>query len=179
MTPVVIRVPEIQTGRLLLRPFGDADVEPYIAMVTDPEVARFLGDGAAPSRADAWRQLAMVMGHWALRGFGLWAVEETDTGTLVGRIGFWQPEGWPGFELAYTVARPHWGRGFAREGGGAALRFAREVMGREEIISIIRPSNTRSIRVATSLGAVRAEALEFMGAPSHVYRYPSGRRASS
>lgn len=174
MTPVVIRVPEIQTGRLLLRPFGDGDVEPYIAMVTDPEVARFLGDGSAPSRADAWRQLAMVIGHWALRGFGLWAVEETDTRTLVGRIGFLQPEGWPGFELAYTIARPFWGRGFAREGGGAALRFAREVMGRSEIISIIRPANTRSIHVATSLGAVRADSTQFMGAPSDIYRYPPG-----
>jgi RimJ/RimL family protein N-acetyltransferase len=174
MTPIVIRVPEIQTGRLLLRPFGVGDVEPYIAMVTDPEVARFLGDGTPPSRAEAWRQLAMIMGHWALRGHGLWAVEEVDTHTLVGRIGLWEPEGWLGFELAYTVARPFWGRGFAREGAGAALRFAREVMGRHDVISIIRPANTRSASVATSLGAARAESREFMGAPSDIYRYSAG-----
>jgi RimJ/RimL family protein N-acetyltransferase len=172
MTPVVIRVPEIQTGRLLLRPFGDADVEPYIAMVTDPDVARFLGDGTPPLRSDAWRQLAMVIGHWALRGHGLWAVEEIDTKTLVGRIGLWQPEGWPGFELAYTVGRPFWGRGFAREGAGAALRFARDVMRRDDVISIIRPDNAASIRVATSLGGVRGESRNFMGTPADIYRYP-------
>ena len=83
------------------------------------------------------------------------------------------PEGFPAFEIAYTLASWAWGKGYAREGAAAALRYARETLGRTEITSIIRPANTASIRVATSLGAVASESVEFFGAPSVIYRYPS------
>ena len=119
----------------------------------------------------------MFVGHWPLRGFGVWAVEERATGRFIGRIGCMQPEGWPGFEVAYTLARHAWGRGYAREGAAAALRYAREVLGRDDIISIVRPGNAASIRVATALGASPDGIVEFYGAPAVVYRYPpAGRR---
>lgn len=165
-------IPSITTERLLLRAFEPRDVEPYMTMMEDPQVTRFLADGRPLSRADAWRQLAMFAGHWTLKGFGLWAVEERASGTLLGRIGCMEPEGWPGFEIAYTLARPAWGQGYAREGAAAALRHARETLGRSDIISIIRPANAGSIRVATSLGATPAETVEFFGAPAVLYRYP-------
>ena len=111
-------------------------------------------------------------GHWALRGFGVWAVEERTTGTFVGRIGCFEPEGWPGFEIAYTLARPFWGRGLASEGAAAALHYARAELGRERIISIIRPQNAGSIRVAEGLGAVAEREIEFFGAPARLYVYP-------
>jgi RimJ/RimL family protein N-acetyltransferase len=117
----VTPVPQLNTERLLLRGFEASDLDAYAAMMADPEVTRYLGDPHPLSRADAWRQLAMFAGHWVLRGFGVWAVEERATGTFIGRIGCWEPEGWPGFELAYTLARPAWGRGYAREGGAAAV----------------------------------------------------------
>lgn len=83
------------------------------------------------------------------------------------------PEGFPAFEIGYALARHAWGRGYAREGAAAALQYAREVLRRREITSIIRPNNSRSIRVAESLGAVAAETVQFFGAPSIVYRYPA------
>lgn len=165
-------IPSITTERLVLRGFEPRDVEPYMAMMADPEVTRFLADGRPLSRPDAWRQLAMFAGHWTLKGFGVWAVEERATGTLLGRIGCMEPEGWPDFEIAYTLARPAWGHGFAREGAAAALDYARETLARRDIISIIRPANAGSIRVATSLGATPAETVEFFGAPAVLYRYP-------
>ena len=167
-------IPRLETERLRLRAFAARDFEPYAAMMADAEVTRYLGDGRPLARADAWRQLAYLMGHWALRGFGLWAVEERATGALVGRIGLLEPEGWPGFELAYTLARPAWGRGYAREGAAAALAYARETLGREEVISIIRPENLASIRVAIALGATRDRTVEFFGSPADIYRYPRG-----
>ena len=91
-------------------------------------------------------------------------------------MGCFEPEGWPGFEIAYTLARPAWGHGYAREAAAAALAYARDVLGREAIISIIRPANANSIRVARSLGATRAGAVEFFGSPADIYRYP-GRAA--
>lgn len=165
-------IPSITTERLVLRSFEPRDAEPYMAMMQDPEVTRFLADGRPLSRVDAWRQLAMFTGHWMLKGFGVWAVEERATGKLLGRIGCMEPEGWPGFEIAYTLARTAWGHGYAREGAAAALHHARESLGKRDIISIIRPANAGSIRVATSLGARPAETVEFFGAPAVLYRYP-------
>lgn len=165
-------IPAITTERLLLRGFEARDAEPYMTMMTNPEVTRYLGDGRTLSRAEAWRQLALFAGHWVLKGFGLWAVEERATGQLLGRIGCLEPEGWTGFEIAYTLAQPAWGRGLAREGAAAALTFAREMLGRCDIISVIRPANTGSIRVATSLGATPDGTVEFFGAPASIYRYP-------
>jgi RimJ/RimL family protein N-acetyltransferase len=114
----------------------------------------------------------MLAGHWTHKNFGPWAVEERATGALVGRIGCLEPEGWPGFEVAYTLGRSAWGRGYAREGAAAALRYAREELGRQDVISIIRPANAGSIRVATSLGATPDGTVDFFGAPSLIYRYP-------
>ena len=166
------QIPRITTARLLLREFQPTDFEPYAAMMADPEVTRFLSDGKPLGRFDAWRQMAMFAGHWQLRGFGIWAVEERATGEFIGRIGCFEPEGWPGFEIGYTLARHAWGKGYAREGAAAALKYARETLGRTSIVSIIRPDNAASIRVATSLGAVPDGTVEFFGAPALLYRYP-------
>jgi RimJ/RimL family protein N-acetyltransferase len=171
MAPI-LQIPQLTTGRLLLRGFGPADFERYAEMMGDPEVTRHLGEGRVFSRVDAWRQLAMFAGHWVLRGYGLWAIEERATGEFLGRIGCLYPEGFPAFEIAYTLGPWAWGKGYAREGAAAALRYAREVLGRTDITSIIRPANAASIRVATSLGAVAGEEVEFYGAPSVLYRYP-------
>lgn len=165
-------VPRITTRRLILRGFEERDFDAYAALMADPDVTRYLGDGLPLSRVDAWRQLAVFAGHWVLRGFGVWAVEERESGRFAGRIGCLQPEGWPGFEVAYTLARPFWGRGYAREGVHTALTFARETLGRDHIISIIRPANEASIRVAESFGAVYDADVEFFGGPSRIYRYP-------
>jgi RimJ/RimL family protein N-acetyltransferase len=165
-------VPRLETARLILRGFTPADVEPYVRMLADPEVARFLGDGQPLHRVDAWRQLAMLIGHWELRGFGLWAVEERASGRLIGRIGCHEPEGWPGFELGYALARDAWGQGYAREGAAAALAFARRELGRDAIISLIRPANSASIAVAEHFGARCTGSVEFFGAPTDIYTYP-------
>jgi len=156
----------------VLRGFAAADVEPYVRMMADPEVTRFLGDGRPLDRADAWRQLALLIGHWELRGFGLWAVEERASGRFIGRIGCHEPDGWPGFELGYVLAREAWGRGLAREGAAAALDFARRELGRDTIISLIRPANRASIAVAEHFGARRTDSVEFYGATTDVYTYP-------
>jgi RimJ/RimL family protein N-acetyltransferase len=167
-----LQIPQLTTDRLLLRAFRPDDFEPYAAMMANPEVGRFLMDGRPLSRTEAWCQMAMFIGHWVLRGYGLWAVEERETGQFIGRIGCLELEGFPAFEIAYTLTASAWRRGYAREGAAAALRYAREVLGRREIASIIRPGNTASIRVAESLGAVAGETVEFFGAPSIVYWYP-------
>ena len=73
-----MHVPRLVTHRLVLRGFDAADFEAYASMMADPSVARHLGDGQALGRADAWRQLALIVGHWSLRGFGLWDMEPSE-----------------------------------------------------------------------------------------------------
>ena len=162
-------IPEIEAERLRLRAFRNEDLDAYAAMCADPEVMRYLGTGATLSRADTWRSMAGFLGHWALRGHGMWALEEKATGTLVGRAGFLEPEGWPGFELGWTLGRPHWGRGFATEAARRALDYAFHELDRDRVISLIRPANTPSMRVAERLGEARAGEIELLGGPCYVY----------
>jgi RimJ/RimL family protein N-acetyltransferase len=143
---------ELETARLRLRHFRAADLNPYAALCADPEVMRYVGDRSVLSREDAWRQMAMLAGHWHLRGFGMWAVEERTTGAFVGRVGLHYPEGWPDREVAWALARPFWGRGYATEAARAALGEAFGRLGWARVISLIDPANTRSVRLAERLG---------------------------
>ena len=168
-------VPTLNSERLVLRPFTEADLDAYAAMCADAEVMRHIGAGGAVGRDIAWRQMALFAGHWALRGYGMWAVQEKHSGALVGRAGFLNPEGWPANELGWLLARPHWGRGYAFEAAAAARRHGREMMGLAgRLISLIRAENQRSIVLAQRLGAWHEETIEFMGATAQVWRHPEG-----
>ncbi len=142
----------LQSERLLLRWFREEDYEQFCKICSDPEVMRFLGDGKPMTAMEVWRQMATFMGHWYFRGYGIWAVQEKSTGNLVGRIGFMNPAGWPGFELGWTLGREFWGRGFATEGARRALKYAFTEMDRDHVISLIAPENIASTKVAERLG---------------------------
>ncbi len=143
--------PTITTERLLLRMLEQSDFEDYAAIHTDPEVTRFT-TRTHLDRMETWRHLAMIVGHWHLRGFGMWGVFARDNGQLVGRVGFLQPEGWPDFELGWTMGRASWGKGYAPEAARACLDYAFDVMKRDRVISLIDPNNIASIRVAEKIG---------------------------
>jgi RimJ/RimL family protein N-acetyltransferase len=142
----------LETPRLRLRAFREEDLDAYARICADPEVMRYIGESRPLSRAETWRQMAFLVGHWQLRGYGLWAAELKETGECVGRIGLFNPEGWPGLEVGWLLGQSWWGRGLATEGGRAVIDFAFSRLGAEYLISVIRPDNTRSIRVAERLG---------------------------
>lgn len=75
----------LETTRLRLRPFRDSDLDAYAELCADPEVMRYVGERGVLSREDAWRQMALLAGHWQLRGFGMWVVENRTTGAFSGR----------------------------------------------------------------------------------------------
>jgi RimJ/RimL family protein N-acetyltransferase len=147
-----VNVPEVHTERLIMRGFREDDLDQWAAIAAQPEVMRWIGDENGISRAEAWRRMAFFLGHWDLRGFGNWALEERDSGRLVGRAGLYQPEGWPGLEVGWLVAQEHWGSGFAPEAGRASLEWAREELGADHVISLIEDHNHNSARVAEKLG---------------------------
>jgi RimJ/RimL family protein N-acetyltransferase len=165
----MIDVPALETPRLRMRGWRNGDLDGYAPMCADAEVMRYIGTGATQTRNEAWRAMSAFLGHWALRGFGMWALERKDTGVLVGRAGFIEPEGWPGFELGWLLGREHWGHGYAVEAGRAALDWGRESLKRDRVISLIRPENTRSIKVAERLGESFREEIAFLGGKARVY----------
>ena len=172
---VVRPVLTLETERLLLRPFRDTDIEPYAAMCADPDVMRYVGDRGVLSRDDAWRQMAMLVGHWHLRGFGMWALEERATGAFIGRVGLHFPDGWPDREIAWALARPYWGKGLAFEAARAALAHAFESLRWEGAISLIDPANRRSTSLAERLGEHFEREVEVRG--HRVALYAIGRDA--
>lgn len=154
MSPEPVEIPVLLTERLRLRPFRRSDIDDYAALNADPEVMRhLLTGGAGPwDRGRSWRHMAFIVGHWQLKGSGPWAVELKEPGTFVGTVGFYEPDGWPGFELAGILARRWWGNGYATEAACAALDQAFTVWKRERVISLVNPENRRSIRVVERLG---------------------------
>ncbi len=147
-----MKVPEVRTERLLLRGWGEDDLDGLASIYGDAETVRWVGSPEGKDREETWRHMAYLVGHWELRGFGLWAVQELATGALVGQIGLLFPEGWPGLEVGWVVARPHWGKGYAPEAGRASMKWAREELGAGHLISLIADDNERSARVARKLG---------------------------
>ena len=158
----------LETERLILRMWRTDDFEAYARLCADPEVMRFLG-GKALSRLEAWRHMAVLVGHWHLLGYGHWVVEEKSSGRFIGRIGFLNPEGWPGFEIGWTLGRESWGKGYATEGARRALRYAFTEMGRDHVISLIHPDNQASIKVAERLGERPEGQTELLGQQVLVY----------
>jgi RimJ/RimL family protein N-acetyltransferase len=148
-------VPVLETERLVMRGFRDDDQEQWAAIRADDEVMRSLGRDGGIAPDEAWREMAMFAGHWALKGFGHWALEERASGALIGNAGLFFPPDWPALEVGWTVTRTRWGEGFAGEAARAAGRWAEAELGADHLISLIAPTNLRSLRVAEKLGMTR------------------------
>jgi RimJ/RimL family protein N-acetyltransferase len=160
-------IPHLETERLLLREMRGEDFEAWASFMADPLVVRYL-NGTPQSRADAWRAMAMTLGHWALRGFGMWAVERKSDRAFMGRIGVLSPEGWPGLEVGWTLGRPYWGHGYATEAAAASMRYAFLTQPVDKVISCIDPDNKASQAVAMRLGETKGPRHEIVvGARSY------------
>lgn len=162
-------IPQLQTQRLILRAFTESDLDAYAEMCSNPEVMRYIGTGKTLSRSESWRSMAMMLGHWKLRGYGMWAVQECLNGEMIGRIGCWQPLGWTGFEIGWTLRQAYWGRGLATEGARAAMEYAFKELQRSRIISLIRPDNQASRRLAEKLGEKIEGTVEVLGSEALIY----------
>lgn len=165
----MMNIPIIKTERLILRGFCESDLDAYAEMCADQKVMRYIGTGKVLSREESWRSMAAMIGHWYLRGYGLWAVEEQQSGEMIGRIGCWKPEGWIGLEVGWTLRRAFWGKGFATEAGKASIDFAFTQLQQSQVISLIRPDNAASRRVAEKLGEKLQGETEIFGSQAVIY----------
>jgi RimJ/RimL family protein N-acetyltransferase len=165
----IIEIPTLRTDRLVLRAFRPADLDPLAAMNADPEVRRWLG-GKLLSRVESWAIMETALGQWALRGYGLFAVERD--GAFAGRIGLLHPLDWPEPEIAWGLAAESWGQGIATEAAAAVRDWAFRTFGFPHLASFILAENARSRRVAEKLGAVREGKVELRGLVADRWVHP-------
>jgi len=149
--------PVIETERLRLRPHATTDFDVCVAMWSDPAITRYtIGEPSPPPRT--WIRILAYRGHWALMGFGYWAVEEKGTGRYIGDIGFAEYkrdirpsiEGMP--ELGWALVAEAQGKGYATEALRAAVAWGDDHFGAVRTACIIHEENRASFRVAEKLG---------------------------
>jgi len=146
-------IPSLNTERLLLRAFKKEDLDPFADLVADKEVIQHATyDGKIMTRTQAWNWLCFMLGHWHMRGFGIWAVEEKSSGEMIGRIGLQFLDWFDDVELVWMLSKSAWGKGFATEGARAAINFGLNNLALPRVTALIRQENTSSIRLAERLG---------------------------
>lgn len=146
---------EVETARLLLRPWQPEDLAEFTRLLTDPVVTRYIVVSTPFSPEDVAELSARTLDEWDRNGFGPWAAMEKATGRWVGRIGLNELPDWPGshkVEVGWELHREFWGRGLATEGGLAGVRYGFETVGLERIISVTMATNAASRRVMEKCG---------------------------
>ena len=157
------RGPELDTDRLLLRRWRQADRAPFAALNADPEV---MAHFPAPlSRAQSDQMIDRMEAAFERQGYGLWAIELRATGELLGFTGLnevsFDAHFTPAVEVAWRLARPAWGFGYASEAARAALAYGFDAVGLEEIVSFTTVGNARSQAVMRRLGMTHEPADDF------------------
>lgn len=149
----------LETERLILRHIDpDKDFNHLASMYSDPETMTYIG-GNVFNRAQSWRSLATMIGHLQMRGYCFMSVIEKATGEWVGRVGPWNPEGWPAPEIGWTIHRNHWRKGYAKEAGAACIDYVRDELGWTSVIHVIQDGNIGSMKTAEALGSHRLRSI--------------------
>jgi RimJ/RimL family protein N-acetyltransferase len=165
----------IETERLLLRKPRAEDADDLVAAYSDAETMRYIGDGSTATLADVEAVIPRWLDRWDDWGIGFFALERTEDSRVVGRAGFlrWDPETWEvggsETEIGWTLAREHWGHGYATEAALALRDWAFDERGLTRLISLIQRGNLRSIRVAEKLGERYERDVQVRGKPTRLY----------
>jgi RimJ/RimL family protein N-acetyltransferase len=166
---MTLDIPTIETENLILRAPRESDLD---AMAVFSQSERSHWVGGPKNRHGTWRVLIGMLGHWAVRGYGLWHIEEKATGTSVGAAGIINHEGWQEPELGWHVYDEFEGKGLAFEATLAARQSAAEKFGLNSVISYIDPANIRSVALAKRLGATYECDAILLDEPCQIYRHP-------
>jgi ribosomal-protein-alanine N-acetyltransferase len=165
-------LPNISTDRLLLRPWRDSDLEPFAALNADARVMEFFVNPLPREHSD--KLAAYIQAHFDRHGFGLWAAETADC-PFIGFIGLawgnFDAPFMPALEVGFRLAQPHWGKGYATEGGKAAVAWAFANTDVPAVHSWTSRLNLRSQSAILKIGLKHMPGLDF----EHP-RVPEGHR---
>ncbi len=173
MTPHLADTPVLETERLTLRAPAPQDAEAFVAFYATDR-AEFVG-GPMDDR-QAWNFFGTEIGHWAMRGFGMFTVTRRGDDAALGIVGHWYPHGWPETEVGWVLFdQGVEGQGHAFEAAQACVDHAWRVLGWDAVVSYIAPANHRSVALAERLGAVldRHAPQPNPDKPCLVYRHPN------
>jgi [ribosomal protein S5]-alanine N-acetyltransferase len=161
----------LETERLILREFTIEDFDAFAWLMADPEVMRFSLNG--PMNKEQAREYFQkrILAHYSQYGYGLYAVVLKENNALVGLIGLISQniDGEDKVELGYRLHRQYWGKGMATEACLAVCHCAFTQLGINELISIIDPKNTRSLKVAKRVGMKYLKDISFHNIPVQIY----------
>ena len=163
-------IPVIVTRRLVLRAPEPEDYPDFKATFSSYR-SRFMGGPL--NRYEAWMLYAAEIGHWNIRGFGMWMIHDKATDATYGMAGGWFPAGWPEREIAWIIWPDKAGHGFALEATHAARAHLYGPGGWDGAVSYIDPKNLDSIRLAERLGAKKDHRAATIDGNDAVYRHPS------
>jgi RimJ/RimL family protein N-acetyltransferase len=175
MTPHLAGTPVLETDRLTLRAFAPQDFDAAMPFLTSDR-SKYMGGPYAPDAA--WEHCAALIGHWAVRGFGIFSICLKGTDTAIGDCGPFYPYGWAEHELGWGLweAR-HEGNGYVSEAAIAARSYAYDVLGWTTAVSYIDPDNAPSIALAKRLGCTLDPSAALPDLPDWdgtlVYRHPA------
>ncbi|MGF1447371.1 MAG: GNAT family N-acetyltransferase [Pikeienuella sp.] len=150
MTPAALGIPMLETDRLRLRGPEARDWPTYSEFFGDAEASRFYGGPLRPEQA--WKRLAQDIGHWALRGYGIWIVELQESGQAIGGTGLHWAEGWPRRELTWWLTAEARGHGYALEASRAAIEHAVRRLGWDPVETHMADDNAPARALALRLG---------------------------
>jgi RimJ/RimL family protein N-acetyltransferase len=157
------RITVVETDRLILRHWQQSDREPFSRLNADSRVMEFMP--TLLSRDESDRMVDRLEEHFRAHGFGLWAAELRQDRSFIGFVGLsvpaFQAEFTPCVEIGWRLSADRWGQGLATEGARAAMRYAFENAGLDEVVSFTVPGNVRSRRVMEKLGMTRNPADDF------------------
>ena len=160
----------LETRRLILRKMTMEDLDDLLRIFSDPRVMQSFG-GALFDRARMKQWLLRNLDHQDQYGYGLFSVILKASGELVGDCGLehTEVEGSPEVEIGYDFLSTYWGRGLATEAASAVRDYAFDQPGLARVISLIRPDNFASIRVAQKIGMVKEKECLRGGQRYYVY----------
>jgi RimJ/RimL family protein N-acetyltransferase len=167
-----LSVTSVETERLLLRIPEGADAAPLLEIHEDPKaIGRVQLAAPQGGLTTAWRNVAYMVGHWQLRGFGEWTVVEKATQVVIGRVGFSYPDGAGAPEFGWIIRSDRWGQRFASEASRAALDWIWPNTPIPFARSSIACDNIASIRIAQRLGGIEQSRSVRDGRESLIYLY--------
>ncbi len=158
-----MNIPTIHTERLILRGFIPADYEPLCAILGDRDVLRYLPN-TEPFPPEVVERIIQRQGvHWQEHGYGWYALEDRQTGEMVGWCGLNVLDETGETEIKYLLKQSHWGCGLATEAASRCVQDGFDLLGLDEIIGLVHPENSASRHVLEKLGMRYTGALHLWG----------------